>query len=179
MSLMLIRHTTPLVAQGICYGRTDLDVAESFPEEAQRVLTQLTRPELIISSPLRRCLKLAHAVGGKFEMDVQIDPRMQEMDFGRWEGMAWADINRDELDRWAADFMEARPHGGENVCQLYMRVQAGLAEYKARGKNTLIFTHAGVVKAAFAKGNEAADFETSIPFGGAVSIPPSFSFRSA
>jgi len=33
MEIYLIRHTTPDVAKGICYGQTDLDVANTFEEE--------------------------------------------------------------------------------------------------------------------------------------------------
>ena len=35
MGLMLVRHTRPDVAPGVCYGRTDLDVAASFSAECE------------------------------------------------------------------------------------------------------------------------------------------------
>lgn len=179
MSLTLIRHTQPHVEAGICYGRTDLDVVASFHDEAGVVLANLNRPHIIVSSPLRRCLKLATFAASEFGLPVKIDPRFQEMDFGNWEGVAWSDIKRAELDLWAQDFLDARPHGGENVRQLRTRVHAGLAEYKNTGKHTLIFTHAGVVKATLAQGDHASDFDTSIPFGGIVNIPQNLIFRSA
>jgi alpha-ribazole phosphatase len=36
-NIFLIRHTTPAVAKGICYGQTDLDITESFVEEAEAI----------------------------------------------------------------------------------------------------------------------------------------------
>lgn len=35
MKIYLIRHTTPHIEKGICYGQTDLDVAETFNNEAE------------------------------------------------------------------------------------------------------------------------------------------------
>ena len=53
MEIYLIRHTTPDVAKGICYGQTDLALTATFPEEAEHVLKQLP-PDLdvVYSSPL-------------------------------------------------------------------------------------------------------------------------------
>ena len=37
MEIYLIRHTTPLIEKGICYGQTDLDITESFEEEVSMI----------------------------------------------------------------------------------------------------------------------------------------------
>jgi len=58
--IYLIRHTTPLVAKGICCGQTDLDITDSFKEEAAIIRQHL--PEnmgSVHSSPLQRCSRLA------------------------------------------------------------------------------------------------------------------------
>ena len=57
MNVTLIRHTRVNVAPGMCYGRTDVDVAASFPEEAERVRTAISeqRFDAVWSSPLQRC----------------------------------------------------------------------------------------------------------------------------
>ena len=34
MAIFLIRHTTPLIEKGICYGQLNIDVTESFEAEA-------------------------------------------------------------------------------------------------------------------------------------------------
>ncbi len=33
MEIYLIRHTTPKIAQGICYGQSDLELASNFDDE--------------------------------------------------------------------------------------------------------------------------------------------------
>ena len=58
----LIRHTTPLIKAGLCYGSSDIDVEDSFVEEAEGIKTVLKEfyPDVVVSSPLIRCMKLAN-----------------------------------------------------------------------------------------------------------------------
>ena len=145
MALILVRHTTPDVAPGTCYGRSDLPLADNFLAEAAAVrgkLAALNPRGPILTSPLTRCLRLAALLGS-----AQIHDAFIEMDFGRWEGQPWDAIPRTELDAWAADFLAACPHGGESVAQLRDRVAAGLAQLDP---GTVVVTHAGVIKAAAA-----------------------------
>ncbi|MEM7662090.1 MAG: alpha-ribazole phosphatase [Pseudomonadota bacterium] len=175
-TLTLVRHTTPDIAPGVCYGRTDLDVSAQFEDEAAKAAVALisapTQFVRIVSSPLRRCRKLADVLAERLELIVEEDPRLAEMDFGSWEGMAWSDISRAELDAWAADFLNARPHGGESVAMLRARALAALADWRTSGQTTLIVTHAGVIRAALATGDTAKHFNAKIAFGGFVTLPP-------
>lgn len=170
MALTLLRHTMPAIASGVCYGMTDLDVAESFAQEAADVLAALPRPDRIITSPLKRCCLLAEHVGASLDLPVTIDDRLCEMDFGTWEGHPWAEIPRAELDLWAEDFLHARPHGGESVAILTTRVRAALAEWHNHQGHALIVTHAGVIKAALATEATAQGYNTTIGFGRFVTL---------
>ena len=169
--LTLVRHTKPDIAEGVCYGVLDLDVADSFEAESSAVLSGLTKPDLLISSPLRRCQRLAHKISLAFDLPIVTDERVREMDFGDWEGIAWNDIERSQIDQWTNDFYRARPHGGESVEMLAERVQSALGSYRKTGRSHLIVCHAGVIKAAFATGIMASDFSTSVAFGGIVKLP--------
>jgi alpha-ribazole phosphatase len=134
------------------------------------VLARLPLFDAIITSPLRRCRLLAEAIGAARGLTVETDPRLAEMDFGDWEGQPWSDIPRAGLDEWAADFLHARPHGGESVAQLQARVLAALAGYRARPGHHLLVTHAGVIKAALASGPRAEDWPPALAFGEFVTI---------
>ena len=172
MPVTLLRHTTPDVARGICYGISDLGLADSFHEEAQAVLESLSTVERIVTSPLQRCQRLAEHIGASLSLPVRADARLREMDFGTWEGRAWSDIARAELDHWAADFLHARPHGGESVAMLTARTREALAEYAALQDHILIVTHAGVIKAALATGRTAAAYAATISYGGFITLIP-------
>jgi len=172
VGLILIRHTTPAVKTGVCYGRADLDVAASFESEADALFEKLPYAELIVSSPLQRCLKLAERLSAALSLSTTVDPRIAEMDFGAWEELPWSEIPREELDAWAKDFMHARPHGGESVAMLRARTLDALAELRAARQPTLVVTHAGVIKAALSTGDSADHFRTEIGFGEFVVLPP-------
>ncbi|MEM6651602.1 MAG: alpha-ribazole phosphatase family protein [Pseudomonadota bacterium] len=170
MALILLRHTVPDVAPGICYGQTDLDVSETFMDDADAAFAALPDFNRIVTSPLRRCQKLALYIGERRNLSIEPDTRLTEMDFGTWENRAWADIPRAQIDDWADDFQHARPHAGESVALFQARVRAALEHWGAPDLTTLIVTHAGVIRAALAIGDTAADFNAQIDFGEFVTI---------
>lgn len=139
MILHLIRHPRPLVEPGICYGR--LDVAGESPElVAARLLSELPAGLPVYSSPLRRCRELAEHL----RAEPVIDARLAEMDFGDWEGRAWDDIPRDQLDAWAADVAGYAPPGGESPAALQQRALAFVAGLRV--PEAVVVTHAGVIR---------------------------------
>ena len=93
--LILVRHTQPALAEGICYGRMDLDLAPTWAREFELCLAQVPTAGTILSSPSSRCLRLAQALGQRDGVDVQVDDRLLELNFGSWEGHAWDDIPAD------------------------------------------------------------------------------------
>lgn len=171
MGVTLVRHTSLNVTAGTCYGRTDLEVADTFKAEADQVVQNLSPAAAIISSPLTRCRQLATAIASAQKLDVKVDPRLQEMDFGSWEGQRWSEIPRGELDAWADDFLNARPHGGESVAMLRRRTIDALDDYHACEGTHLLITHAGVIKAALSDGDDADNFSTQVDFGGIIKLP--------
>ncbi|MEO0548311.1 MAG: alpha-ribazole phosphatase [Pseudomonadota bacterium] len=170
MALILLRHTTPQVAEGICYGQTDLPLADHYESEVQVALEALPDFNAIITSPLTRCKTLAEFIGLQTGLAVNPDTRLMEMDFGTWEGVAWDDIPRSEIDAWAEDFLHARPHGGESVAMLRDRSVKALTNWQTRYERPLIVTHSGVIKVALSKGDTAQDFNAKIDFGAFVTI---------
>lgn len=143
MQLFLIRHPTPDVAPGICYGRTDLALAVDVAKAATRIRPQLPPGLPAYSSPLRRCRELAAAL----HPAPRHDDRLQEMHFGDWEMTPWQQIQRAALDGWAADPLGYAPPGGESVGELQRRVNEFLDEIATLGvERAALVTHAGVMK---------------------------------
>lgn len=143
MQLYLIRHPAPQVAVGVCYGRTDLPLAEDVAAAAARIRPQLPPHSPLFTSPLQRCRQLAAAL----HATPQSDDRLQEMHFGDWEMTPWNLIQREALDGWAADPLGYRPPQGESVAELQARVYAFVAEARGAGlERAVLVTHAGVMK---------------------------------
>lgn len=162
MALTFLRHTTPDVAKGVCYGRTDLGVAASFRDELAQVLSEVPEVVSVVSSPLMRCRMLAEQLALARGLSMTVLEGLTEMDFGRWEMVPWNDIPRPEMDEWAADFMCARPHGGESVQMLRDRVEGVL---DGVSPDTLVVTHSGVIRAASAVVGHPEGWEIDVKFG--------------
>jgi alpha-ribazole phosphatase len=142
MPVALIRHTAPLVAPGICYGGLDLDLRDPADIETVRARLRGFAPARLWSSPARRCRRLAAAIAA----DPIIDPRLQELDFGAWEGQPWESLPRLELDRWAADPRAFAPPGGESGAALIARVTAFHADLVSADGDHIVVSHGGPLK---------------------------------
>ena len=143
MILHLIRHPKPVVESGICYGRLDLE-AENAATVAERLRAELPPGLPVWSSPLRRCRTLAEYL----HPAPQVDERLVEMDFGRWEGLRWDAVPRAELDAWAADIAGYAPPGGESPRALQGRALDFVASLTV--PEAVIVTHAGVIRTLLA-----------------------------
>lgn len=150
MKLWLVRHAQPLIDAGICYGRLDLAAhADATAECAAELAAQLPAGLRVIASPLQRCEQLAQALHAlRTDLAYKTDAKLQEMDFGCWEGRAWTDIDRDELQAWTTDFAGyAAGHDGESVTTFMRRIASAFDALQGQG-DTLWITHAGVIRAA-------------------------------
>ncbi|MCV2366545.1 histidine phosphatase family protein [Roseateles oligotrophus] len=119
------RHPCPSGAAGRCIGAgTDLPVhwraAKRLARRIQKLAQRERLPKIIYSSPLRRCADVGawlKAWGWQHHQD----PALLELDFGAWDGRAWAEIERAEIDLWVADFVAHAPGGGESLAALLER----------------------------------------------------------
>jgi alpha-ribazole phosphatase len=142
--LHLLRHTAPIVAPGICYGRSDVAAEPIAADALARLRAQLPAGAPLYSSPLRRCTELAHALDIGAPM---IDARLAELDFGRWELQRWDDIARAEIDAWAQDIAFYRPGGGECAHDMARRVAAFCDELgRAPHPDAVVVCHAGTMR---------------------------------
>lgn len=167
MNILLVRHTQTAVPAGLCYGRTDVPLADTFPAEAAAVRAALSPPPWrLVSSPAARCRRLAEFLGAP----IASDERLRELDFGAWENRLWTELPRAETEPWLADFVHRRPPGGESFGELAARAAAALADLTRSDdvRPLVVVTHAGVIRAllARAEGRPLAEaFGTPVPFG--------------
>jgi alpha-ribazole phosphatase len=149
VTLWLARHARPLVAPGICYGASDLDADAALTLAAAQALSlELPQGTSVQVSPLKRCQQLADALQSlRPDLRFCTDARLREMDFGHWEGVAWADIPRAAVDTWTADFALHRFGGKESAQEVLVRVGSAWDELQAT-QDMLWIAHSGVAQAA-------------------------------
>ena len=142
--MIFLRHPTPDVTPGMCYGQTDLDIAEighSQIEKAMELTPTVTR---ILASPALRCRKLAMTLAERDGLEISFDERLWEMNMGEFEGKMWSEIDREVSAQWFQDPFQNKAPGGESFLDVQTRVLEALQEAHT---DTAIVCHAGVIRA--------------------------------
>lgn len=170
----MIRHTRVGVAPGICYGQTDVALADSFEAECKELRDKLPQLQAfrVYSSPLTRCRRLAECFGNH---ELRFDARLLELNFGDWEMQKWDDIGLGSLNAWSEDAAFTRCPKGESFFDQYHRTVAFWDELLAAPdeRPTLIFTHGGVIRALIAHLLDmplAKSLQLGVDFGGVTKI---------
>jgi alpha-ribazole phosphatase len=122
MDLYLVRHTRPDLAEGVCYGRLDVALAAGFETEGLALQSRLPATGRVITAGAQRCRRLAALLAGSGGTPLDVDERLRELDFGRWEGAQWSDVPRAETDAWTSDMWNRAAPDGESYSMLHTRV---------------------------------------------------------
>ena len=149
MEVYLIRHTRVKPGKEVCYGQSDVEVGDSFAQEAESYRMRLPEKfDQVYSSSLNRCRVLAESLNLG---PLQTDDRLREASFGQWEGKRWQDIPREQLDPWMNDFVNNSPPGGESLKQVFTRFSAFIDELSRQNhESILVVAHAGIIRCAWA-----------------------------
>lgn len=154
MEIYLIRHTTPAIQKGQCYGQADLDTTESFHNEAAAIRRLIpSHIQTVYSSPLKRCRKLAEHLFP--EHPIRFDNRLKEISCGEWELQLWDDIDQGLLKAWMDDFVNVCIPGGESYQQLYDRT-VHFFEEVPKTHAMAIVSHGGVLRSLLSHINQVA-----------------------
>ena len=91
----LARHgRTALNAEGRLRGHLDPPLDDAGHAEAAALAGVLSalRPIRIVSSPLRRAVETAQAISSHLGLDVTVDERLIDRDYGPWAGTTEAEV---------------------------------------------------------------------------------------
>lgn len=149
---MFWRHPRPRerALAGRCIGRTDL---AADPRKARRLAARIRRwaqrhrwtDRTLWTSPLARAAIVGRLLR-RHGWQHRIDPRLAEVDFGRWDGLPWAQIPVTEIDHWCQNLLNQQPGGGESVAMLAYRVAACCSDLG--GQPAIIIGHGGWLRVA-------------------------------
>lgn len=151
--LLLLRHgETPLSVQRRFSGRGDPELTERGLAQARAAAARLSSYDVaaVVSSPLQRARQTAQAVADAVGVEVSVDDDLTETDFGDWEGLTFADIQKGwpaELSAWLGSPDEAPP-GGESFTATFARVRAARARLLATHPDAtvLVVSHVTPIK---------------------------------
>lgn len=145
--IYLTRHgqTVWNVENKIC-GSTDIALTDLGHQQAvtlgQTIKEQNLPIDEILYSPLIRAAETARHISQITKIPMQMEPRLMEQNFGRFESTA----------RNGAEFQEAKTHfidhfdGGESMLRLAQRIYNLLDDIRMDEKTYLLVAHNGIAR---------------------------------
>lgn len=147
----LVRHgETTLNTEGrLQGGAIDAPLTAQGMAQAQAVANRLARslavnesPIRLQSSPLGRARETARLIAEQVPTTpMEIDERLREIDFGRWTGLTFAEVENTDAHLWAArvaDPWNVRAPGGESYLDVSLRARQWLA---AQTRDVIAVSH--------------------------------------
>lgn len=149
MKLYVIRHgqTDWNLAQRI-QGMTDVELNETGLTQAEEAKQKLKEYpiDVILCSPLKRARKTAEIINQEKKLDIICDSRLVERGYGEIEGKNFEAL---DLRAYFDLTLNLKTRGVEPIKTLMERVSSVLDEIKEKykGKNVLLVTHGGTIRA--------------------------------
>lgn len=110
--------------------------------------------QAVFSSPLQRCQDFAAQLAAEHHIPLLLDPQLQEMHFGDWEGQSTADLYQ-QFPQALAQFWQQpsqfTPPNAEPLLQFQQRVLRAMQQIQQQmqaeqWQRVLLISHGGVIK---------------------------------
>lgn len=142
--LWLVRHgETEWSRSGRHTGKTNLPLTESGINGAENLRRLLGGRSfaVVLSSPLLRAVETCRLAG--YSKDAQIDPNLQEWDYGDYEGLITSEI-QEHSPGWSI-WRDGAP-GGETIQDVATRAQSVINRVAHVNGDVLLFAHGHVLR---------------------------------
>ncbi|MFA7945005.1 alpha-ribazole phosphatase family protein [Pseudomonas brenneri] len=155
LHLDLLRHGETELGGGLRGSLDDALTDNGWEQMRQAVLAQGPWDRLV-SSPLQRCARFAEELGVRLDLPVSLEPDLQELHFGAWEGQSAAKLmetDAEALGLFWADPYSFTPPDGEPVEAFSLRVRGAVLRLHQRyaGQRVLLISHGGVMRLLLAQ----------------------------
>ncbi|MFW8601147.1 histidine phosphatase family protein [Desulfobacterota bacterium M19] len=148
VDLFLARHGE-VSDTGAYIGSSDPPLTETGRSQALSLARALPlSPVRCLCSPLLRARQTAGIVARHHDLAPEYIADLREIDFGRWEGLTFPDIEASEAElvgRWLSEGAGFTFPEGENIKSFRRRVCALAPVLTALG-DTLVVAHGGVIR---------------------------------
>lgn len=152
-NVLLARHgQTDWNHRYLFQGQSDLPLNDSGQAQASALAKRLATQSIqrLINSNLQRAFRTAEIIAAVHpdHPQAEVDPRLREIDYGRWDGLNEAGIEQvmpGEVQRWKHDPSFA-PSGGESIVAVMARLEGLVAELRAlpSDQTIVLVGHGGV-----------------------------------
>lgn len=149
--VLFIRHAETEMAGRFC-GQSDPELNAQGRTQLPTLARLLSAEpiETVYSSDLCRASATAQAIAAVREIPQVLRPALREIDFGRWEGLSWAEIEQMDPE-YARKWIACHPHvpapSGESFQAFEARILQEVARLLGDHRNPIaVVTHGGVLR---------------------------------
>lgn len=153
MLLTLVRHGALDTKYDNCYvGRRDVPLSARGHAQAEHLAGHLHNRgvDALWCSPALRARQTAAPLAARLNLDVEIVPALNEVDFGRWEGLTFAQMCEQEpelVQQWADNAADFCFPAGEAPHQFNQRVATAAQRLLgAHYHHLVLVAHGGVIR---------------------------------
>ncbi|EIM17345.1 MULTISPECIES: alpha-ribazole phosphatase family protein [Pseudomonas] len=155
LRLDLLRHGETELGGGL-RGSLDDALTDAGWQQMRAAVVGQGPWDRLVSSPLQRCARFAEELGARLALPVSLDPDLQELHFGAWEGQSAAALmatDAEALGQFWADPYAFTPPQGEPVLAFSERVLGAVERLHQRhaGERVLLVSHGGVMRLLLAR----------------------------
>ena len=134
LTLILTRHGRAAADDIMLGGQLDVPLTADGRAEAEALGRRLAgvRIDRIVASPMIRALETAQVVAAG--RPIEVDERLRELDYGRWEGLTYPEIDAGDpalRARWEHDPAATHSPGGESGDDVAVRALGFLVDLLA------------------------------------------------
>ena len=153
--VFLIRHgeTTDEETGRVFKGVTDIPLSTKGLTRMKKAGEYLSSFKLdaVYTSALSRCITSGTFIASHHGLEVKIEPQLNEIHFGAWEGQTFEEIKKSypsELKAWLADLENESPPNGELLADAQKRVVGAFERIvtKHNGECCAIVAHSGTLR---------------------------------
>ncbi|MBD5546701.1 MAG: histidine phosphatase family protein [Lachnospiraceae bacterium] len=154
MKLYLVRHgETDWNIESKIQGQTDIALNERGRQQAEEFAARIAggdyQVDSIYTSSKQRALETARIIGAALKIEPRIQPGIEEICLGKWEGYTWKQVKElfgEEYRLWRDNRRYQVPPMGESYQQLLDRLLPAIRDITRKEKgNVLVVTHSAVI----------------------------------
>lgn len=177
LKIDLLRHGVTSEGPGF-RGSSDDTLSTQGYQQMQLALAGKSGWDLVISSPLSRCLSFARDFAEQQGLEVRIEEDLRELHFGAWEGRNSAQVLLEDPQALSAfwhDPYHFTPPEAEPVKDFAARVNAAIERLAQEhsGKRVLLITHGGVMRLLLTRARNLPEnqlLQVEVGYGALVSL---------
>lgn len=152
----LVRHCEAIGNyKRICHGITDSQITENGKKQLAQLEKRFKNISIdyAYSSHLNRAKETAKAIIKNKNVEVNIDDRLCEINYGDWENIPWAkfpELYPEQSENWSFHPEKYQAPNGESMSDVYNRIKGCLVDIvnKHPGKTIVIASHGCTVRNA-------------------------------